>query len=148
MRNLWHLHNRKLDLPLQYKHPGVNPPPGSKHPVVLLVRLRQVRRLGVVRAVVDVPLRLETTCQLAAAVTNMSFTHAELLRLRVSRRVVVHRVGVQDDDGALGDELTLVREVLRRDVGCAQPERVVGPLNLLDDGMAVYIPELIRILAY
>lgn len=93
--------------------------PNTEHPVVTLVRVRKVSRFGCESRVVDVSIGVE------------------LVRLRVPGGVVVHRVGVQNENGVLGDELSAVGEVSRVDVGGTEPEGIMATLDFLDDGVDV-----------
>jgi hypothetical protein len=80
--------------------------------VVALVRVHRVCAVGRSEAVTDVALGIEAVW------------------LRVARWIMVHSPGIEDNDSVLWDELTLVCEVLARNMRSAQPERVVTAFNL------------------
>lgn len=67
----------------------------------------------------------------------MMRTHVEIHRVAVSFFVVVHCPSVQHHHCVLGDILPVIRKVFRRNMRRAEPERVVAPLDFLDDSVDV-----------
>jgi len=57
-------------------------------------------------------------------------TYIESRRINIAARIMVHGPGVQHDGSILGDELTLVGEVLASDVGSPQPEWIAAAFDL------------------
>lgn len=57
-----------------------------------------------------------------------------------TRGASTHRV--DDDDRVFGDKLPPVREVLHAEVGSAEPERIMHPLNFLQDKGSIMSAQL------
>ena len=90
--------------------------PCPKHPMIPLCSVWKISALVGAQIIRKVPLRIKS------------------FAVRIPALLVVHRVGIQYDDGTFGNELVTVDKILRSGMRGSEPERVMAALNFLDDG--------------
>jgi hypothetical protein len=129
-------------LALDDKHPRAYPPPGTKHPVISLVRVAQLGADGRTEGIIDIAIGLQTVnarsrYTMRRGNRGQARAYVKVHRPFPSVGVVMHCPRVQYDDRAFWDTMLAVNKTPTRHMRRAEPERVVATLDFFDDSPTV-----------